>query len=94
MTVSEAIAYIRQNDCDFITPDTLRAYTGCTDEEARAGIVAVFGAEWMARQDAAELNGNLSFREQRDALAEAARAMFRGDPHGFHSLQRLVRELE
>jgi hypothetical protein len=50
--VLETIAYIRRTDRDFITPDTLQAYTACTVEEARAGIVEVFGQEWLDAQDA------------------------------------------
>lgn len=50
--VVATIARIRRDDSDFITPDTLRVYTGCTTDEARAGIVEVFGQEWLDRQDA------------------------------------------
>lgn len=50
--VVKTIERIRRDDSDFITPDTLRAYTPCTTEQAREGIVAVFGQNWLDRQDA------------------------------------------
>lgn len=52
--VLATIRRIRREDSDFITPDTIRAYTGCTTAEARDGIVAVFGQAWLDRQDEAE----------------------------------------
>lgn len=32
--IDRAIARIRDEDCDFLTPDTLVAYTGCTERQA------------------------------------------------------------
>jgi hypothetical protein len=49
--VDATIARIRREDSDFITPDTIQAYTGCTIEEARQGIVRAFGQDWLDRQD-------------------------------------------
>ena len=50
--VVATIERLRRDDSDFITVESLRAYTGCSVEEARAGIVAVFGQDWLDRQDA------------------------------------------
>lgn len=52
----EAVEYIRREDCDFITVETVMVYTGCSSEEARGAIVAVFGQEWLDRQDALGIN--------------------------------------
>lgn len=51
--VLATIARIRRDDSDFLTPDTLRAYTGCTTEEADTALVEVFGQGWLDRQRAA-----------------------------------------
>lgn len=51
--IVDTIERIRRDDSDFITPETIRTYTGCTEEQARAGIVTVFGQDWLDRQDAA-----------------------------------------
>lgn len=49
MTPTEAISYIRRNDCDFLTPDVIRAYTGCTEAQARAALIETMGADWFDR---------------------------------------------
>lgn len=49
--VVECIERIRRDDCDFIDPETLRVYTGCTVDEYRAAVVVVMGQDWLTHQD-------------------------------------------
>lgn len=51
--VVATIDYIRRNDCDFLTIDTLQVYTGCTPEQARAGLVEVMGPDWLTKSEEA-----------------------------------------
>jgi hypothetical protein len=50
------IERLRRDDSDFITVETVVAYTLCHPSEARAAIVRVFGQDWLDRQDAAAIN--------------------------------------
>jgi hypothetical protein len=50
--VINTIERLRRDDSDFITVETLQAYTFCSEAEARAAIVAVMGQAWLDRPDA------------------------------------------
>jgi hypothetical protein len=48
-SILRTIDYIRTNDCDFITVDTLRVYTGCTVEQAEKAIAEVMGTDFLSK---------------------------------------------
>jgi hypothetical protein len=47
------IARMQRDDREFITPDTVVQFSDATPEQARAALADYFGADWLARQDAA-----------------------------------------
>lgn len=51
--VCAVIETMRQEDREFITPSTVAEFAGVDTFEARDALERVFGAEWLARQDAA-----------------------------------------
>lgn len=55
--VCVVIETMRQEDREFITPETVAEFAGVCTIEAREAIERVFGAEWLARQDAAVPGG-------------------------------------
>ena len=51
----QAIRYIRANDCDFITVDTVRDYSGASEVEARAAVRHEMGMDCYQAMVAEEL---------------------------------------
>ena len=47
------VRYIRDNDCDFLTVDTLLAYGVLTPQIVRDALLVVMGAEWLRGEGSA-----------------------------------------
>ena len=51
----DAIRYIRHNDCDLLTIDTVRTYTGASPQIAAAALITEIGMGWFMHGLAREL---------------------------------------